>query len=105
MPDELELSIVAPHAGWVLVTDRWAAGWRAWVDGREAPVWGGNLLFRALRVTAGPHRIRFLYRPAGYPGLLILSWGTLLAVALASAWPRPPGAPPSQALSGPSPAP
>jgi hypothetical protein len=103
--DELELSIVAPHAGWILVTDRWAAGWRAWVDGGEAPVWGGNLLFRALRVTAGPHRIRFLYRPAGYPGLLILSWGTLLAVALASAWPRPSGPPPAQALSGPSPAP
>ena len=86
MPDELELSVVAPGPGWILVTDRWAAGWRAWVDGGEAPVWGGNLLFRALRVTAGPHRIRFLYRPAGYPGLLILSWGTLLAVALASAW-------------------
>ncbi len=74
-PDELELSIVAPHAGWVLVTDRWAAGWRAWVDGREAPVWGGNLLFRVLRVTAGPRRIRFLYRPAGDPGLLIVRRG------------------------------
>jgi hypothetical protein len=101
--DELELSVLAPGSGWILLTDRWAAGWRAWVDGEEVPLWGGNLLFRAARVTAGPHRIRFLYRPAGYPGLLILSWGTLLAVALASAWPRPPGAPPSQALSGPSP--
>ena len=105
VPDELELSIVAPHAGWVLVTDRWAAGWRAWVDGGEVPVWGGNLLFRALRVPAGSHRIRFLYRPAGYPGLLILSWGTLLAVALASAWPRPPGTLSSQVPPGPSPAP
>ena len=100
-PDELELSVFAPGPGWVLVTDRWAAGWRAWVDGREAPVWAGNLLFRALRVTAGAHRIRFLYRPAGYPHLLVLSWGVLLAVAVASAWPRGPGAQPPRERSGP----
>jgi hypothetical protein len=99
--DELELSVVPPGPGWVLVTDRWAAGWRAWVDGEEVPVWGGNLLFRAVRVTAGPHRIRFLYRPAGYPYLLVLSWGTLLAVAAASVWPRP-GGQQSRARPGPA---
>ncbi|HYN41831.1 MAG TPA: hypothetical protein VE129_08650 [Thermoanaerobaculia bacterium] len=101
--DELELSVLAPGPGWVFVTDRWAAGWRAWVDGREVPVWGGNLLFRAVRVTAGSHRLRFLYRPAGYPHLLALSWGTLLAVAFASARPRKQGALQSQAFPGPTP--
>ena len=103
--DELELSVLAPGPGWVLVTDRWAAGWRAWVDGGEVPIWGGNLLFRAVHVKAGPHRIRFLYRPAGYPHLLVLSWGVLLAVALASAWPRGPGTWQPQERPVPPPAP
>lgn len=84
--DELELSVTTPAPGWVFLTDRWAAGWKAWVDGRESQVWGANLVFRAVRVAAGPHRIRFAYRPAGYPHLVVLSWGTLLAVATISAW-------------------
>jgi hypothetical protein len=84
--DGLEFSVKAPVPGWILLTDRWAAGWRVWVDGTERQVWGGNLIFRAVRVAAGPHRIRFVYRPGGYPHLLILSWGTLLVVTVMSAW-------------------
>ena len=82
---ELEFSVTAPVPGWVFLTDRWAAGWKAWVDGKERQVWRANLIFRAVRVEAGPHRIRYAYRPAGYPHLLVLSWSTLLAVAMLSA--------------------
>ena len=55
------------------------------MDGKESRVWGANLVFRAVRVAGGTRRIRYAYRPAGYPQLLVLSWGTLLAVAMASA--------------------
>jgi hypothetical protein len=34
--------------GWLLVTDRWGPGWRAEVNGRPAPVFGGNFIFRAI---------------------------------------------------------
>jgi len=85
MTDEVEFSLTVPVPGWIFLTDRWAAGWKVWVDGKESQVWGANLIFRAVRVAAGPHRIRYLYRPAGYPHLLVLSWGTLLAVAALSA--------------------
>jgi len=39
---EADFSVTAPVLGWVFLADRWAAGWKAWVDGKESPVWGGR---------------------------------------------------------------
>ena len=83
-PTEFELRVECPEGGWLLVTDRWAAGWRCWVNGIPTPIRVGNLFFRAVPVAAGRNQVRFLYRPWGYPGLLILSWGLLAGVALAA---------------------
>lgn len=78
--DEVVLSVEAPAAGWVFLSDRWARGWRARFDGIPAPVWGANLLFRAVRVEGGRHTLHFVYRPSGLSWRLALSWSTLLAI-------------------------
>lgn len=80
--EEVTLTVSSPGPGWVLFTDRWARGWRASVNGRRVPLWGGNFLFRAVPVGPGAQTLRFVYRPAGYPALPLLSWGTLLAAGL-----------------------
>lgn len=82
LSDEVTLTVAPPGPGWVLFTDRWARGWTASVNGRAVPLWGGNFLFRAVPVGPGAQTLRFVYRPAGYPALPLLSWGTLLAVGL-----------------------
>jgi hypothetical protein len=79
-PNHLDLQLTAPHDGWVLVTDRWCRGWQAQVNGEDAPVFGGNFIFRSVKVHAGQNLINFHYRPAGWPVLFFLSWGTLFSV-------------------------
>ena len=61
-PNNLKLKVSCPADGWVLVTDRWAAGWRAKVNGIPADVFGGNLIFRAVRVGTGESTIEFIIR-------------------------------------------
>jgi hypothetical protein len=88
-PDRLEFEVSSADAGSLLVTERWAPGWRATVNGIPAEVWGANFIFRAVPVQAGVNAVRFAYHPAGWPGLLATSWGTLLIVlagSLARAW-------------------
>ena len=80
----LRVTVEAPSAGWLLVTDRWARSWRATVDGRAAPVLGGNFVFRAVELTQGRHRIDFSYKPLALPWLLVTSWMTIVVVAVAS---------------------
>jgi uncharacterized membrane protein YfhO len=87
-PRELALEVDAPRAGWLLVTDRWAGGWRATVNGEPSEVWGANLVFRAVRVRDGHNTVRFRYQPRLLAPLLVMSWGALaagLAAALAAA--------------------
>jgi hypothetical protein len=50
------------------------------VNGKPAELFGGDFIFRAVRVRAGHNAVEFSYRPAGWPELLLLSWGVLAAV-------------------------
>jgi hypothetical protein len=83
-PNRLAFSIDAPTAGWLWVTDRWAPSWTATLDGDPIDIAKANLLFRAIRVPAGRHRVDFHYSPVGLTGLVFISWAVLALVALLS---------------------
>jgi hypothetical protein len=80
LPDSLVLHFDAPRDGWLLVTDRWASGWTARVNGARVRVEGGDFLFRAVHVRGGRNRIEFTYRPFGRPWLVFVSVVVMLAV-------------------------
>jgi len=73
--DRLVLSAELGAPGYVLVADAYMRGWRAMVDGAEVPIHPANLLFRAVPVPAGKHRVVFEYRPPA------LRHGAMLFVA------------------------
>src|SRR5262249_40245552 len=52
-PNHFDMKVSCPQDGWLLVTDRWAAGWRAEVNGIPAEIFGGNFIFRSVHVRAG----------------------------------------------------
>jgi hypothetical protein len=58
---DVEARLGAP--GVLVVLEAFDPGWRATVDGAEAPVLRANGLFRAVRLSAGRHRVAFAYRP------------------------------------------
>jgi hypothetical protein len=80
-PTRLELEIEARGEGWLLVTDRWARGWTARVNGVPTEVLPANFLYRAVPVTAGTNRVEMSYEPVTLPWTLTLSWGTVALVA------------------------
>jgi hypothetical protein len=81
-PEQLSFEMDAQDAGWLLVTDRWAPGWSAEVNGKSTTVFGGNFIFRAIKVGAGHNRVTFNYKPMGFPWLVVLSWTILGFVSL-----------------------
>lgn len=56
----------SPQAAWLLVSQTLYPGWEAEVDGAPAPILRGNLAFPVVRVEAGSHEVRLLYRPASF---------------------------------------
>jgi hypothetical protein len=83
-PEELVFDLTCPSRGWILVTDRWAQGWQATVNGRKETVSIGNFVFRAVPVEEGANHVCFTYRPFGHPWLLLASWTTLGVLLLGS---------------------
>lgn len=82
--DRLELAVDAPAPGLLVVREGWGAGWRATVDDRPAPLLPADVLFRAVRVPAGVHRVVLEHEAPGRAEGAAMSLGTLLlCVALA----------------------
>jgi Bacterial membrane protein YfhO len=72
------VDLTARAAGHLVLLDTYYPGWRAEVDGRDTEIRPAMAAFRAVKVPAGQHRVRFTYRPASvYAGGVI----TLLAIA------------------------
>ena len=84
-PDRARVVADLSHPGHVVMVDAFDPGWRASVDGVEAPVLRANVAFRAVAVPAGQHVVDLVYRPPAVARGLLASAGAL-AGALALAW-------------------
>jgi hypothetical protein len=72
----------APGARLLVLTDVHYPGWRAFIDGVEAPIHRANFAFRAVPVPGGRHEVVFEYRPASVRIGLAVSAASALVVAL-----------------------
>jgi hypothetical protein len=65
-PQQVELEVETTVSGILVLTDNYAPGWKARLDGQLTPVYVANHAFRAITVPAGMHQVEFVYRPAAF---------------------------------------
>ena len=82
-PREVQIKARVPAPGYLVLTDTFYPGWRAYVDGVETPIYQANYLFRAVPLNAGDHEVRFVYRPKSFAVGAALSLTFLLTVVSA----------------------
>lgn len=59
----VEIEVTTPAAGFVVLNDVWHPWWRAQVDGVDTEILRANVLFRAVQVPAGTHKVSFTFQP------------------------------------------
>lgn len=79
----MEVDVPAGKEGFLASTERYAPGWKAWIDGIPSKVIVTNLFFRGMVVPSGQHKILWKYEPAKWFPLMWVSFATLLASAVA----------------------
>ncbi|MGQ9517423.1 MAG: YfhO family protein [Anaerolineae bacterium] len=81
-PEEVILHTQFERPAYLVLSDAYYPGWRAFVDGREFPILRANLMFRAVALPAGEHTVVFRYMPASLRTGAVVSLTTLLACFL-----------------------
>jgi hypothetical protein len=83
-PEQVVIDVNAPQAGYLVLTDAYYPGWTATVDGQPVEIERADIMFRAVKVPLGSHRVEFRYQPSSFLFGLLISIGT--AVILAAVW-------------------
>jgi len=65
-PNRVALTVETAAPGLLVLTDNYAPGWQALVDGQPVPVLVADHAFRAVAVGAGDHQVLFVYRPLSF---------------------------------------
>ncbi len=76
---DIEIEVEADKPGFVVLNDVWHPWWVAEVDGKPATIVRANVLFRAVTVPAGRHRVRFSFRPV--QGAMAQLWSMIFGGA------------------------
>ncbi len=60
---QVEIAAEAPDGGWLFLGDAYHPWWDCTVDGVPAEIFQADVLFRAVWLNPGAHRVRFVFRP------------------------------------------
>lgn len=78
-PERVVVETKLDSEGYLVLTDAWDPGWSVLVDGAPASITRADVIFRAVLLEEGSHRVEFLYRPrAFYIGLILSGIGIAL---------------------------
>ena len=64
--EEVIVSVSTSSAGFLVLSDLFYPGWRAFIADREIEIYRANYLFRAVEVEVGRSEVRFVYEPESY---------------------------------------
>lgn len=79
-PEEIRLEVIVPPGGkeaFLASTERYAAGWKVWVDGSPQQVWKANMYFRGVFLPEGRHNVIWRYEPQLWSLLVFLSYAVI----------------------------
>jgi hypothetical protein len=86
--DDIAIRVRTPAQRLLVLTDVYAPGWQASVDGRPATILPTDLAFRGVVVDTGEHEVRFFYAPARFTQGAILAGAAVFLLAAYVAFSR-----------------
>ncbi len=77
-PNQVKIETRLTGDGYLVLSDTYYPGWRAYVDDQEVEILRANYAFKAVPLRAGTHTVRFEYAPLSFRLGLVISliiWG------------------------------
>jgi hypothetical protein len=81
-PNRIRLVARAGGASMLVLSENDYPGWRAYIDGAEAPIASVNYGLRGVLLPAGAHEVTFVYRPWSITAGVLISFATAVLLGL-----------------------
>lgn len=88
-PDEMSLDVTAGSDGFLVLSEVYASGWNAYIDGKKVDIYATDYVLRGIPISAGDHVVELRYE---LRSLTIGFWTSIviglavLALLIANAW-------------------
>ena len=80
-PNAVRIEVALDRDGYLVLSDTYYPGWRAYIDGEEREILRANYAFRAVPLESGQHTVLFKYEPLSFKMGLAISlaiWGAII---------------------------
>jgi hypothetical protein len=74
------------NPGLLVLSDAYYPGWKAYVDGKQTPIYATDVALRSVFLPAGEHSVEFTYSPASFKLGAAVSIASLAALMLYVIW-------------------
>ncbi len=76
-PQKISLSVNLSDPGFLVLSEQWFPGWKAYDNGKEVPIYKADVILRAVALNKGNHIVEFIYDPLSFKLGLIITFVTL----------------------------
>jgi len=76
--NRLQLLVRSSENTFLVLSDTYFLGWKAYVDGKEEKIYRANYNFRAIPLRAGTHKVEFIYDPLSFKVGAIITLLTMI---------------------------
>ncbi len=66
LSNQQRIELKTTQQGWLMQSDIWYPGWKAYLDGQEVPLERMDFAFRGIYVPEGNHVVRLAYQPVSF---------------------------------------
>jgi hypothetical protein len=81
LPDEVDFIVDAPANSFLVASEVWYPGWKAYIDGKKADVYRTDYVLRGVPFPKGRHKLVFKFSPWTYNIGVVISLLTLAYLA------------------------
>ena len=79
---KVKVNVKLNDTGFLVLSDQYYPGWKAYVDGEEQDILRAYYVLRAVRLAAGSHEVIFEYNPLSYKLGLMITSATLVLITI-----------------------
>lgn len=84
--DEIEIDAEMAENGFLVLSEKHYPGWKVFVDGEKTKIYKADYIMRAVYLSRGKHKVKFIFDPWPYKTGLWLSSATFLFLIGAVVW-------------------